>query len=107
VRAATALPLAGLALVLGLPFGEAALAVPGLEAGLLFLAPLGLLLAVLALGRYPGERALGAAASWWADRRRIRPRRATPSLRLPPRPRTARPGLILASGLAVRPPPRA
>ncbi len=100
------LPLVGMAAVLGILLGQAVLAVPGLQAGLLFLAPVLALGALLACGHYPGERRLRAAVAWWADRRRRRSvvlgvvvaRRRSSS-------RSLRGGLVVALHLAVRPPP--
>jgi hypothetical protein len=77
-------------------------------AGLVYLLPVLLLALVLALRRYPGERALVALAS-----RRRRRRRATRALSRGAVPRAAlerrasmpRGGLLIAAALAVRPPP--
>jgi hypothetical protein len=72
---------------------------------LLYLLPPLLLIAVLLLRGYPGERRLIALAE---ARRRPNHRRATPA-RARPRPRVHLPrgGKLIASSLAVRPPPAA
>jgi len=71
--------------------------------GLLFLAPLAALLAVLAARRYPGERRLAALVR----RRDRRPSRAPRRLASPRRRLVApaRGGRLLACALATRPPP--
>ena len=72
---------------------------------LAYLLPALMLLLVLALRRYPGERALLAAI----DRRRASPRYAPLRSTVPPRdrPRALLPrgGRLIAAALAVRPPP--
>ncbi len=89
--------LAGAAALLGLlALGEVA--------GFLYLAPALLLGAVLALGRFPGERALAAVVRRFAGARRLvrvlRGRRPRSAARAP------RGGLLLARRLGGRGPPR-
>jgi hypothetical protein len=68
--------------------------------------PLLVLLAFLLLGRYPGEEAIArvsrrlAEVSWRAHRREPRPRMASRPISMTPRG-----GLLIASGVARRPPP--
>ena len=70
---------------------------------LLFLLPSFLLAAALFLRRYPGSRRLVALA---LSRRTQRTRRQLPATwRGRPRARVPRGGLLIASSLAVRPPP--
>ena len=83
-----------------------ALTVPGLEVGVLFLSPAIILLASLMTGRYVGEERLHRlAAAYGPSRRRRRP----PAVAVThlPRPRAALPrgGRLVATSLAVRPPP--
>ena len=70
---------------------------------LLYLVPALLLVTLLVLRRYPGERRLVAAV----EARRAR--RAAHTIPAPPRvlrrARVPRGGLLIASALAVRPPP--
>lgn len=82
-----------------------ALIVPGLEVGVLFLSPAIILLASLMSGRYVGEERLQRLAAACRPDRRRRPR-AVVQARLP-RPRAALPrgGCLVATSLAVRPPP--
>jgi hypothetical protein len=79
--------------------------VPGMETGLLFLAPALVLLASLLTGRYVGEAGLDRLVAVVGRR----PARRAPSQHdpLPPRPRTVMPrgGTLVATSLAVRPPP--
>jgi hypothetical protein len=76
-------------------------------AGFVYLLPVLLLLLVLALRRYPGERTLVALASrgrthHWSSRTA---RGAARRPKLAPRARVPRGGLLIAAALAVRPPP--
>jgi hypothetical protein len=88
-------------LVLLVPIAAAAALAGG--AGLAHLLPALVLAALLAAGRYPGERRLARARA--APRRAPRPaRQAAP---LAPESRPPRGGLLMARGLAVRPPPAA
>jgi hypothetical protein len=83
----------------------AALAVPGLETGVLFLSPAIVVLALLLGGHYVGEQQLGRLAAAWRQRR---PRRGRVERSpLPRRPRALMPrgGRLVATSLAVRPPP--
>jgi fatty acid desaturase len=83
----------------------AALLVPGMETGILLLSPAIVLLALLLTGHYVGEERLHRLAV--AVRRRA-PRRTRAARRPLPRPRAAMPrgGRLVATSLAVRPPPR-
>jgi hypothetical protein len=83
----------------------AALVVPGLETGVLFLSPAIVGLALLLDGRYVGEDQLGRLAAAWQRRRPRRER--IERRRLPRRPRAVMPrgGRLVATSLAVRPPP--
>lgn len=93
--------------VLGVVAGVALLLAfaPQLGTGLVHLVPALLLLGLCASGRYVGERQLTRLRAWLhAPRRRPLPC-AAPSCR-PPR-RVPRGGLLIASALAVRPPPAA
>jgi hypothetical protein len=81
------------------------LVVPGLLTGVLFLSPAILLLASLTSGRYVGENGIRRLAAFV---RRSHPRRArAPHSLLQRRPRALLPrgGNLLATSLAVRPPP--
>jgi hypothetical protein len=83
----------------------AALVVPGLQTGVLFLAPAIVVLSLLHTGHYVGERQLHRLAVAWQQRRPVRERaRRDP---LPRRPRALMPrgGRLVATSLAVRPPP--
>jgi len=83
----------------------AALVVPGLETGVLFLAPAIVVLSLLHTGHYVGERQLHRLADAWEQRRPAREcARRDP---LPRRPRALMPrgGRLVATSLAVRPPP--
>ncbi|MEA2130874.1 MAG: hypothetical protein QOJ85_3765 [Solirubrobacteraceae bacterium] len=83
----------------------AAVVVPGLETGVLFLAPAIVVLAMLLTGHYVGEQQLHRLAAAWQQRRPARERaRRDP---LPRRPRALMPrgGRLVATSLAVRPPP--
>lgn len=71
---------------------------------LLGLAPLVALIALLALGRYPGEAALDAARNRRGPQRPRRPPVADATLPLPRRP-LPRGGALLARRLAGRAPP--
>lgn len=76
---------------------------PGLTDGLPYLLPALLLLLVLAARRYPGERALLALMEGRDPRRRAQADAMAP----PPGPRALVPrgGSLIATSLAVRPPP--
>lgn len=82
----------------------AALMVPGMETGLLILSPAIFLLASLLSGHYVGEKRLHRLAAAVRSRR---PRRARSTGRPLPRPRALMPrgGRLVATSLAVRPPP--
>jgi hypothetical protein len=69
-------------------------------------APLLGLLLFLLLGRYPGCEAIVRLSEWIAARSQPRPR-ATRAIALPKPPRSFAPGggLLIALGLAQRPPP--
>ncbi|HEX4344386.1 MAG TPA: hypothetical protein VHZ31_02375 [Solirubrobacteraceae bacterium] len=82
-----------------------AVMVPGLEVGVLSLAPAIVLIASLLAGRYVGEERLRRLAAAFRHRRSRRPpAAAAPRLhrRRAPMPRG---GSLLATSLAVRPPP--
>lgn len=90
--------LASLALLVG-----AASALFGVSSDLLLVVPLFVLLVPLLVGRYPGEQAIARLASQGKARGRQLPGRApVPQRRSPV---FARGGLLLATGLAGRPPP--
>ena len=75
-------------------------------AGLVYLLPMLLLLLVLALRRYPGERALVTLAyRGRAHRRAARTTRSARRPELAPRARVPRGGRLIAAAMAVRPPP--
>ena len=82
------------------------LIVPGLDVGVLFLSPAIVLLASLLTGRYVGEDRLRRLAAAYTPRARRSAARSQPA---PPRPlRRAlmpRGGSLVATSLAVRPPP--
>jgi hypothetical protein len=83
----------------------AALLVPGMETGVLFLSPAIVLLASLLTGHYVGEESLARLATALRQRR---PKRARATRNpLPRRPRAVMPrgGRLVATSLAVRPPP--
>jgi UPF0716 family protein affecting phage T7 exclusion len=88
-------------------FAAAALVVPGLATGMLFLAPALLLLAALLRGHYVGEATIARLVA----RRRPRCRAGRAGSRYLPRARRAavlavpRGGSLVAWSLAVRPPP--
>jgi hypothetical protein len=68
--------------------------------------PLLLLLLALLLGRYPGCEAALRLAERFASRTRAKPTTARNSRRpLPPASHAAQGGLLIAFGLAQRPPP--
>jgi hypothetical protein len=94
-----------LALAAALAAFGVALLVPGLEAGVLFLSPAVVLLASLMTGRYVGEERLHRLARAFRPRR-TRPRRTVAAAR-GPRRRALMPrgGSLVATSLAVRPPP--
>jgi hypothetical protein len=81
----------------------AALALVKLDPSVLYVLPALVLLVLLTLRRYPGERILAVLSG----ARPERPRRARSSLPLRARSQVAVPrgGLLLACSLAVRPPP--
>jgi hypothetical protein len=81
-----------------------ALAVPGLETGILFLSPAIVLLALLRSGHYVGEEQLDRLCAAWQQQP---PRRRVARSPLPGRPRALMPrgGRLVATSLAVRPPP--
>ncbi|MBA3866533.1 MAG: hypothetical protein H0X42_09350 [Solirubrobacterales bacterium] len=78
-----------------------------LGAFLLPVLPLLFLLGALLLGRYPGHEAIVRLSEKLAARAGTRPTRAIPQ-RPPKAPRSFAPGggLLIALGLAQRPPPR-
>jgi hypothetical protein len=83
-----------------------ALSVPGLTVGVLFLSPAIALVAALLNGRYVGEERLRRLAAAFRPSRRRRPQAAAvPRI---PRRRALMPrgGSLVATSLAVRPPPR-
>jgi hypothetical protein len=81
----------------------AALLHPGLAAGVLHLAPALVIVALLVLGHYVGERTIARIAG---DRTPRRPRLHPVAPRLRPLARRlARGGDLLGTALAVRPPP--
>jgi hypothetical protein len=85
---------------------EVALVVPGLDVGVLFLSPAIVLLALLLTGHYVGEEHLHRlAANFRPRRRRARVAFAATGS---PRRRALMPrgGRLVATSLAVRPPPR-
>jgi hypothetical protein len=82
-----------------------ALVVPGLGVGVLFLSPAIVLLASLLSGRYVGEDRLRRLAAAFRPRRRRRPRAAPASRLLRRRALMPRGGSLVATSLAVRPPP--
>jgi hypothetical protein len=100
VRRRPRLGWSALALVLALAY----VAIPALGVALAYMLPPLLLLAVLVLRPYPGERALLALMR---PRRKSRPRAGTRALAPGQVPRvvTPRGGELLARRLAVRPPP--
>ena len=71
---------------------------------LLAAVPLILLVGSLLLGRYPGHRAIVRLSERIAGRRR-RPAPTKTRRRLPPRRFAPSGGLLLACGIAARPPP--
>jgi hypothetical protein len=79
--------------------------VPGLETGVLFLSPAIVGLALLLGGHYVGEEQLGRLAAAWQQRRPRRERVKRSAL--PRRARAVMPrgGSLVATSLAVRPPP--
>ncbi|HEV7808726.1 MAG TPA: hypothetical protein VGO80_23175 [Solirubrobacteraceae bacterium] len=82
----------------------AVLVLPGMSTGVLFLSPAIVLLASLLIGRYPGDERLARLTTTICLRRPRRPRIALQA----PRPRRVpmpRGGRLVATSLAVRPPP--
>ncbi len=79
--------------------------VPGLELGVLFLAPAIVLLASLLTGRYVGEDRLQRLAAAYRPHSRRRPRGATAPRNPRPRALMPRGGRLVATSMAVRPPP--
>ena len=94
-----------LSLAVALAAFAAALLVPGMETGVLFLSPAIVMLAMLCTGMYVGEERLARLAAAWQERcpRRPRPAGLIPPLR--PRALVPRGGRLVATSLAVRPPP--
>ena len=82
------------------------LIVPGLEVGVLFLAPAIVLLASLLSGRYVGEERLRRLAAAFRPHRRRRLRPAATARAARPRARMPRGGCLVGTSMAVRPPPR-
>jgi hypothetical protein len=82
-----------------------ALIVPGLAAGVLFLSPAIVLVAALRSGRYVGEERLRRLAAAFRPSRRRRPRAAPMPRILRRRALMPRGGSLVATSLAVRPPP--
>ena len=82
-----------------------ALAVPGLETGILFLSPAIVLLALLRSGHYVGEERLDRLCAAWQQRRPRHARAARSPLPHRPRALMPRGGGLVATSLAVRPPP--
>jgi hypothetical protein len=82
-----------------------ALVVPGLETGILFLSPAIVVLALLRSGHYVGEEQLGRLSAAWQQRRPRRARVARSPLPRRPRALMPRGGGLVATSLAVRPPP--
>jgi hypothetical protein len=80
-------------------------AVTALGTFLLPVLPLLGLLAMLLLGRYPGCEAIVRLSERIADRRRVRRGDRRPALPKPPRSFAPAGGLLIALGLAQRPPP--
>jgi fatty acid desaturase len=83
----------------------AALVLPGLETGVLFLAPAIVVLSLLLTGHYVGEQQLHRLAAAWQQRRPPRERSARAPLPRRPRALMPRGGRLVATSLAVRPPP--
>ena len=83
----------------------AALVLPGLETGVLFLAPAIVVLSLLLTGHYVGEQQLHRLAAAWRQRRPPRERSARAPLPRRPRALMPRGGRLVATSLAVRPPP--
>jgi len=83
----------------------AALVVPGMETGVLFLSPAIILLASLLTGHYVGEESLGRLVAAFRQRRPWRPRVAGSPLPRRLRALMPRGGRLVATSLAVRPPP--
>jgi fatty acid desaturase len=83
----------------------AALVVPGLETGVLFLAPAIVVLSMLLTGHYVGEQQLHRLAAAWQQRRPERERACRRPLPCRPRALMPRGGRLVATSLAVRPPP--
>ena len=81
------------------------LVVPGMETGVLILSPAIVLLASLLSGHYVGEESLHRLTA--AVRRRLPRRERAVRTPLPRRPRALMPrgGRLVATSLAVRPPP--
>jgi hypothetical protein len=83
----------------------AVLLVPGLETGVLFLSPAIVLLTSLLTGHYVGEGGLERLAAAVGRRRPTRARAARNPLPRRPRALMPRGGRLVATALAVRPPP--
>jgi hypothetical protein len=73
---------------------------------LLALVPVFLLVVALLLGHYPGVETIVRLSAWLGARHRIRSARSQARPKLRPRRVTAA-GLLIAFGLAQRPPPLA
>lgn len=82
-----------------------ALYVPGMETGVLFVSPAIVLLASLLTGRYVGEGSIARLAAAVHPGRRRRARAATPASPARGRALMPRGGRLVATSLAVRPPP--
>jgi hypothetical protein len=91
-------------LALALAAFPVAVIVPGLEVGVLFLAPAIVLLASLLTGRYVGEDRLRRLAAAFRPHRRRRLGSA-PARITRPRAHMPRGGRLVGTSLAVRPPP--
>ena len=82
-----------------------ALYLPGMETGVLFLSPAIVLLASLLTGRYVGEDRLARLAASRRPPRRRAQARTVPTAAARRRPLMPRGGRLVATSLAVRPPP--
>jgi hypothetical protein len=83
-----------------------ALVVPGLHVGVLFLSPAIVLLASLLTGHYVGEERLQRLAASFRPRRRRAGRAVAAAASPRRRALMPRGGRLVATSLAVRPPPR-
>jgi len=84
----------------------AALVVPGMETGVLFLSPAIVLLASLLTGHYVGEERLGRLVAAFRQHRSRHVRVASGPVPRRLRALMPRGGRLVATSLAVRPPPR-